>query len=405
MKFKFEILLVIVFLVGLCFSAEFRVRIGIQNDDITFADWYNYFGISPTASDEWDSSDMLNMSSPEPHYIDLYFPHDDSTRPDYWEPPYSGTYCADIRDTIFTQEIFYFDIFSTATTTESVAIFWVEEDSIPPSYKVEIIPRHENGVNIFHQDTLWRNISPGVHYFSAKVIKNVYDKVITIPEVIFLKIRERIWVNTYLVGASDTVKVPAEISAYGESALLNGNILQGIREGVSHLILNYRGFCDTTTVVVAGIGPQVTIPVCTGWNLISFPVKPTYSAVELVIGRISPPIYEFDGTSYTFTVPETIQSGKGYFIFSETDTFLQYTGNIVPYVEIPIQPGWNAIGGPTYSVSWNWVKDEYDNIFLGNMFNVSGGKYRIRDVLVPGRGYWVFSKQETTITISQSGGL
>ena len=375
------------------------MQLGIQNVGITQANWYNYFGISPSSSDGWDAFDIRNMFSPEPHYIDLYFPHDDDTRPDYWIPPYSGKYAADIRDDSFTEKIFYFDIFSTLSSVEDIAIFWVELDSVAPTYKIEISPLHENGVNIFSQDTFWQTIIPGVHYYNIDVKKNAYNHIITLPENIFLKIGEKIWTKTYLVGYADTLEISPELTIYGDAATIDGNIIEGVDNGISTMIANFRGFCDTTIIVVSGIGSHIRIPLQLGWNLIAFPVMPSSPLTEFVMGNIYPFIYAFDKTSSNFFIPESIEPGKGYFVFSNSDTILEFTGDAVTFTDIDLFPEWNVIGGPAFSVCWNDILHSVHSGYLSRIFALSGNNYSPMNYIMPGCGYWVFSSDTTIISL------
>ncbi len=401
MKYKIlKIIYILISYIMLCYSDSFQVQLGIQNAEITLADWYNYFGISSSASDGWDSFDVRNMFSPEPHYIDLYFPHDDPDRPDYWLPPYSGKYSSDIRNDSFAEKIFYFDIYSTSTSMESIALFWVELDSVAPTYKIEISPIHESGVNIFSQDTLWQNIAPGVHYYTVDVKKNAYSHIITLPENIFLKIGEKVWIKTYLVGPSDTLEIFPQITISGDAANISGNIVEGIHNGISTITTNFRGFSDTNSVVVYGIGQTIRIPIYRGWNLISFPVMPSNPVMEFVMGNLYQFVYVYDKESDNFFVPESIRTGEGYFVFSNSDTILEFVGEAVPSVNVNLFPGWNVIGGPAFRVNWSDIIHDSDGIYLSKIFELLGNNYLPQEFLSPGYGYWVFVSDSINLTLT-----
>ncbi|MCD6532371.1 hypothetical protein J7K99_08010 [bacterium] len=392
----------LVFFVGVASVSgdEFRIRLGVQNRALTYVNWYNYFGISPLASDGHDIYDMINMFSPEPHYIDLYFPHDDPSRPDYWSPPYTGKYAADIRNDEFDTKIFYFDIFSTATTTETVAIFWVEEDSVPPTYKIEIKPIHENGVNIFSSDTLWQIIPPGVHYYSAVVKKNAYDHIELLPSEMFIRKNERIWVRTLLVGAEDTVEVHPRYEVLGESARYEDGFVLAHGEGVSRLVADFRGLTDTALIVVSGTAFPVNLRLEAGWNFMSIPVQPSVVRAECLLGPVWRSVLEYDAATGSFGVPDEIIPGRGYFVFVDNDTTIRIAGAPIEGVEVHLSRGWNAIGAPLAEIDWGVISGRYPGVFFACPFGFGDGIYYLSENILPTRGYWVYSLVETTITIS-----
>ncbi len=382
------------------FGDHFRLQLSVQNVSTTYTDLYNYFGISPAASDSYDIYDMINLFPPEAHYIDLYFPHDDPSRSDYWPPPYTGKYAADIRHDEFDTKVFYFDVFSTATATESVAIFWQETDSVPPNYKIEIKPLHGNGVNIFQCDTLWQVIPPGVHYYIAIVQKDAYNHITLLPKMSFICKNERFFLHTYLVGPEDSIEISPQIEVFGDAIRYANGAVLAVTEGTAMITANFRGFADTAWVFVGGTALPITINLRRGWNFISLPVRPSTNRLEFLFGHALNDILEYRPTENSFSTPTNITPGTGYFIFTSFDTSITIAGQPIASATIEIHRGWNAIGAISVPVDWNRLSSRYPGVFVGMSFCLDDNGYQPSDTLYPGKGYWIYSKTETTLIIT-----
>jgi len=393
-------IVIVVSLISVAMGDWFSVQLGVQNSDITLLDWYSYFGIMPDASNEWDYHDGFNMDYTIEPYIDLFFPHDDPDRPQYWEPPRNDRYALDYRSDDFDEHIFYFDIFSTSGIVENVAIFWFEEVPVPPSYLIEIAPLHENGVNIFTQDTLREVLPPGISYFTITIKKDAYEKLEIKPDIIFLRIGERIWADAMLVGFEDSVKISPEWEIYGESAILDGDAIVGVAEGVSIIESGFKGWCDSTIVIVSTGGITAQIPIKTGWNLISLPTMPSNRAASHIFGDLFSYVYEYDEIETNFFTPESIKAGEGYFVLTFVDTVLEFVGEPVLSIEIDAVEGWNVIGAPVFPINWDEIISDIPDVYFSDLFSLDESIYFCEDTLNPKYGYWVFSSEETIISTS-----
>ena len=367
------------------------IRLGVQNDDLSYLDLYNEFGVSPTANDEYGVEDFINLLSPEPHYIDLYFPHDDSDRVDYWEPPNNAKYSIDIRNDATIVHNFYFDIFCNTTGTQNVAIFWVEEDSVPPSYLVKISPIHDEGINIFLGDTLRQTLSPGIYYFVATTKKNAFERISISPDPLFLRIGESAHIYAYLVGDEDTLKLSnLDWNLWGESATFDEGIVSGITEGISYISACFRGWCDTTAIYVSGTGIPVQIHLETGWNLISLPVEPATNNAGAIFGDFSENMYKFDDETQEYIRMRDITTGEGFFILSYSDTNIYVYGAPILSIDRELSEGWHILGCPIIPVPKSHIHSEPGHSFLPEIYGYEETGYFRADTLLPGKGYWFF---------------
>ncbi len=396
----FFIIIVMNILFSLCNANEWRIRLGVENSDRSYIDPYNDFGVSFDANDGYGFEDFINIFSPETHYIDLYFPHDDTDRVGYWEPPHDGKYSIDIRNDSTIVHNFYFDVFCNSTHTENVAVYWVEQDSVPPSYRIEISPLHEESVNIFVQDTIWKVLLPGVHYFLAYTKKGAYEKITISPNPIFLRIGEYIFPSVYLMGDEDTLRLEnPQWNIDGEAATLDDGILTGIEEGTSHIIACFRGWCDTVSVFVAGTGVPIQIHLEPGWNLVSIPVMPATTDAEAIFGDIGENIFGFDGETQAYQRIENISQGEGFFIFSMFDTVFSIAGEPVLGISAELSPGWHIIGCPMLYVPTSSITSYPARSFLPEIYGFDGTNYFRTDTLSPGRGYWLFQIFDSEVNI------
>ncbi len=387
---------------GVVLGTSWRVQLGVQSATLMYLDWYNYFGISPDASDGWDMYDVVNMFSPELYYIDLYFPHDDSSRPDYWPPPHNEKFSIDIRSDSTPVLTFYFDVFVQTMWSESVAVFWVEVDSVPPCDLVEISPLRAEGVNIFSADTIWMRLSPGVYYFVARVKRNALERLEVLPKVIFLRVGERLRLSARLTGPHDTVFVRPQWTVLGDGLDIDDDgCATATEEGDGKVVACFRGWCDTASFFVSGEAAVfVELPLRKGWNLISLPVMPSTPLAAAVFPFAYPNIYRYESARQTYEVAETLRAGEGYFVLAFRDTSATVYGAPVNEVSLALSPGWHLVGGPIAPVQAEDVAVHPNDALIPPIFSMDKGIYAGYDRFEPGRGYWMLLLQEAMVGIS-----
>lgn len=366
------------------------VRLSLESSDMVFVDYYNYFGIDSLASRERDVSDAVKIFPPYTNYIVAYFPHDDPARPDYWPPPNNAKYSIDIRNDQFVTEIFYFDINSTATTTRDVRVFWQEIIWVPPSYKVEFgTSTGGNAVNLFCSDAMWQSISPGIHHFRVFVQKNAYQRLEIYPDTMIMFANEQLWAMAYLVGPAGELVVPAQWSTGSEIISCENGWVTAIEPGVTSLIASFKGWSDTTTVIVLpdNIAVHFNLQLRCGWNQVSSPVIPLTQNLYSLFGGISNNIWGFDDN--TFYRPFILEYGKGYFVFSDRDTIITISGIPRTDIDWDIDPGWNLIGVPNVPVLAKPILMSMSA--FPYLLHWNGLYYDFEIATIPGKGYWCFS--------------
>ncbi len=145
-----------------------------------------------------------------------------------------------------------------------------------------------------------------------------------------------------------------------------------------------------------------SIPLKTGWNMISIPVdqtqenlssQPRTPVLSDIKGCSIGAIWEFSPSSNTYIQPTTLSPMKGYWVFSEDDCNATITGKR-SYSLLNLTSGWNMISS---QFSWNQISETgnprcnlispiyYYDPSKSNYITVS-----INTALEDNKGYWVY---------------
>ena len=136
-----------------------------------------------------------------------------------------------------------------------------------------------------------------------------------------------------------------------------------------------------------------SVPIKPGWNLIGLPCRVKNQASAGLYPDHTPGlIYSYDGSYQT---EQALQHFQGYWAhFLDADTIL-IPGSPLVEGKIELQEGWNLISGPGYEYPIDAMADPGD-IISGSIFTYDSG-YRESDVLMPGKGYWIYAVKSGTI--------
>jgi hypothetical protein len=168
-----------------------------------------------------------------------------------------------------------------------------------------------------------------------------------------------------------------------------------------------------------GPGSSFTLQLSRGWNLISFPVKPSNTLIEPVLSGISgkyAALYSFDGTQYQEYIAGSasnslsqIEPGRGYWIYMEADGQLQISGESASR-SISLKAGWNLVGynstkGATADTALASIKDQYSVVYG---YDTTSNSYRgyipgedsSLTQIEPGKGYWIYVDRDITWTLA-----
>lgn len=140
---------------------------------------------------------------------------------------------------------------------------------------------------------------------------------------------------------------------------------------------------------------QLSVLIQDGWNMVSVPgLNPENQNVITWWSGKDPAagVYKFDGgyQEVTSTTP-----GEGYWmkhlgtkIYNTGDEWSPEGIQFVTHTAIPVNAGWNIIGGFESTVQTSGITTTPGGLQVGQIFGYSSG-YTPADNLVPGYGYWI----------------
>ena len=159
--------------------------------------------------------------------------------------------------------------------------------------------------------------------------------------------------------------------------------------------------------------PTYTIPLQTGWNLVSIPIQPANTTLECVLMSISG-LYDqvqhydrFTGwRTYSAYRPAIlndladIDHTMGIWIHATANCTLVLTGTPPIFTSIPLYAGWNLVGYPTLNNTtsigdalWGTSADRVEGFDPDSPYNIK--ELEPTYIMRPGEGYWVHVPADT----------
>jgi hypothetical protein len=166
---------------------------------------------------------------------------------------------------------------------------------------------------------------------------------------------------------------------------------------------------------------KVSLNLTSGWNLISFPVKPSNDSIGEVFSQIAgkySAVYAFNTSTQTYQhyIPgdatsnlSKIEPGRGYWVYMQTAVSIEIQGSPASK-DIKLESGWNLVGFNALNASdvassvasisgkfsaiysFDSVSGEYKSYIPGGSSNLAQ--------LEPGKGYWIYANADVTWTIN-----
>jgi hypothetical protein len=152
---------------------------------------------------------------------------------------------------------------------------------------------------------------------------------------------------------------------------------------------------EVTTVVIEGGGEgTVDTEYSSGWNLVGLPVEIEDSSYEsLFPAAYSGSLYSFDGG---YSEVDQLENGAGYWLRFQESSTVEFTGGMFDEISVPVVEGWNIVSGPSEDGS---LWDPNGLVYEGTVYGFNGA-YVNTDIFEPGKGYWLRSSGDGTITLS-----
>jgi hypothetical protein len=159
----------------------------------------------------------------------------------------------------------------------------------------------------------------------------------------------------------------------------------------------------TQPPTIGSTNTTVSVPIGTGWNLISNPVLRPDSLNT--VRRLYPnSVYNYafkfePGPGYTQTT--VMPNGPGFWAKFSTDELNSITGASILGDSVSVSQGWNIIGSISSSVDTSTITSIPSGLRASSYFGYSGGYVPVTH-LDPGLGYWVKSSGAGEFVLRQS---
>jgi len=134
------------------------------------------------------------------------------------------------------------------------------------------------------------------------------------------------------------------------------------------------------------------------WNLVGLPVGVSDSHYYSVFPESVPE--SCFGYDDEYTQTDEMELGDGYWLRFSSEGSTDITGSALDELELNISEGWNIISGVSDIVNVNTgIVDPMEILVSGSLYGFDG-TYVNSSVLEPGKGYWIRSLEDGSITIS-----
>ncbi|MBI1804776.1 MAG: T9SS type A sorting domain-containing protein [Ignavibacteriae bacterium] len=142
---------------------------------------------------------------------------------------------------------------------------------------------------------------------------------------------------------------------------------------------------------------QANVRVQDGWNLIGLPLLPDEVRKDSIFRTATSHAFTY---YQTYEQRDTIEFGRGYWLKFLGDQTINLTGLSVDSLRMSLPQGWNMVCGITDPLPVDSIIEDPPNSVTA-VFGYDGAYYPAT-VLDPGKGYWIKTNQNCTVTFLSS---
>jgi fibronectin type 3 domain-containing protein len=135
-----------------------------------------------------------------------------------------------------------------------------------------------------------------------------------------------------------------------------------------------------------------------GWNLVSLPVTVVDAQRTAVFPDANSAAFHFTSVA-GYQSTETLVNGSGYWMNFPLTAIMQVSGTERNNETVSLSEGWNLIGSVSHPVATTSLVTSPEGILTGNVWEYQRG-YQMSQYIQPGKGYWVYSSANGTITMN-----
>jgi len=199
---------------------------------------------------------------------------------------------------------------------------------------------------------------------------------------------------------------------------------------------NYTYLASPSTIhhfqIICAVAPpeyKYSIPLNSGWNLVSLPINQPFSKDNITVNYLGVNytwqdavsnsiilsfIYGWDSTIQNYQLTDILPPGQANWMYVYHNCALWISSNTSnnndSLTDLHVQ--WNLIGLPCYSqvakenltilyntIEYTWQEAVSNAIILGFIYGWNAGvqNYELSDILEPGRGYWMYAYHDCVL--------
>jgi PKD repeat protein len=243
------------------------------------------------------------------------------------------------------------------------------------------------GTEIYYIETVFEDIPIPVPDFSADVINGDFPLTVQFTDISTGVITYRDWgfgdgTTTDEADPTHEYSVPGSYSVSLTIPDFDGNEITLLRE-------NYIQVSDTMFVQVDFIED---------WNLVGLPSVVLNEHVETIFPEaIEGTLFRFDESYF---LDSLLEAGSGYWLRFENGGIQPIQGTPLDSLTLQLTEGWNLISGIGTSIPIEAVQDP-ENILVPNTFFGFNFGYFDAEFVEQGKGYWIRTFDEGTITFNE----
>jgi hypothetical protein len=150
-------------------------------------------------------------------------------------------------------------------------------------------------------------------------------------------------------------------------------------------------FIFTAIITISALvaAASQSVPLASGWNMVSVPAGTPMSASSLKAQcPSSSDVWAYDQASTSYVAADTLLPGVGYWFKSNSACSFSVSGPII--LNIPsLKAGWNLIGALATSTAFSSMKGSCVVTSGPWKYNTATANYEQATTLEPGYGYWI----------------
>jgi len=145
---------------------------------------------------------------------------------------------------------------------------------------------------------------------------------------------------------------------------------------------------------------EIQLSLQAGWNMVSVSLALADNSTSAVFPAVAG-VFVWNATGKSYYEPAVIEPEKGYWVAVTGNTTITVSGTPIDDWTTDIKAGWNMVGSVGANASIIDPNDEPDGSVIPTAYwwDPVGKSYSITTDLEPGKGYWVASINDCTLTL------